>query len=194
MRQQFSWLSLSRFAWASMAALIMLMLAGAARGDTVDLFNVQGTGLTFPNGPLVQFSGDMLIDTTTGTLRSINIQFPGIRAFTLVDNSFPFGSQWEITAIPIFAAARLRLQFTTTTPGSLVGFTGGIITAGQAINFDTFQNLSGEITLVGPVEIPEPSSLTLLDTGLLCCLGYGLMRKRNKTALVQRPTQFSMMS
>src|SRR5262249_54367913 len=92
----------------------------------------------------------------------------------------PTGNNWTLTAYDP-DGFELDLTFSTTTPGSLVGFTGGTIVSGQVLDpeggFNIFEGFSGTIspspTSGSPV--PEPSSLTLLALGFLS-FGFARMR------------------
>jgi hypothetical protein len=75
----------------------------------------------------------------------------------------------------------LSLFFTTPTPGSLVGFTGGTITGGfvgfPLNTFNTYENLSGSITTPA---VPEPSTWAMM---LLGFVGLGFLAHRRRREL-----------
>ena len=101
--------SLSRFAQASTAALIVLVLAGAARADTIkDFFIKNGTATNVSGGNLFgcldgatcSFSGTMMVDVTSsaafpdGTVTAYDITFPGVAPFSCCSSQGPSGSGW----------------------------------------------------------------------------------------------------
>jgi len=121
---------------------------------------------------------------TSGTVEALHITFPLLSAFhTVALSGALVDSDWRVSA-PNNMSDDVTLTFTTTpTPGSLVGFEGGTITGSSVFipihRVTLYSNLSGRIT-----PVPERSSLALLGTGLLCCLGFALVRRRNKAALI----------
>lgn len=165
-RGSFFSLSWSRFAQVSAAVLITLVLARAARADTIKDFIVSGTAQNVSRGTLgscaagatCSFSGIMMVDVTAGLVTGADITFPGLSAFTnCCGSQGPFlGNSWEVR-IPNTAGETILLDFTTTpTPASLVGFAGGNIFGFTVSNSDdiaAYLDLSGTIT-----PVPEPSS------------------------------------
>src|SRR5262249_55941058 len=83
-----------------------------------------------------------------------DITFPLMSPFTYIAQSGPTGNNWTLTAYDP-DGFELDLTFSTTTPGSLVGFTGGTIVSGQVLDpeggFNIFEGFSGTIS-------PSPTS------------------------------------
>src|SRR5215469_975973 len=167
--------SLSRFAQASMAALIAMVLVGAARAATIKEFDVSGTAINVSGGSsvscaandLCSFSGTMMVDVTSNShfsgVEAVDITFPGLPVF---DNccSFQLGrfisDVWE-TQTPS-AVGTLFLDFhTTRIPASLLAFDGGSIVAFSPVNragsfvssgaYKIYTVQSGSITPTGTV-------------------------------------------
>jgi hypothetical protein len=189
---------LSCLAQASTAALVALVLVGAARADTIKTFDVKGTAKNVSHMDLgsceedefCSFSGTLMVDVTGGKVTAVDITFPGLPSFARLTTSGTAAGLWNIHVFNnVLPRLSLALSFTTIpTRGSLVGFDGGRITFGTVgRRFGViliYKNLSGSIT-----PVPEPSSRALLGPGLLCCVGFGLVRRRNKAALMYPGSQ-----
>jgi hypothetical protein len=173
--------------------MVALVLAGAARADTIKTFDVKGTAKNVSRmdlgsceeGEFCSFSGTLMVDVTDGKVTAVDITFPGLPTFARLTGSSTAAGLWTIRVFNnVLRRVSLQLAFTTTpTRGSLVSFDGGRITFGRVDRrfgvIRIYDNLSGSIT-----PMPEPSSLALLGPGLLCCVGFGLVRRRSKAALM----------
>ena len=134
-RKRFLYKSLTRFAQASTAALIALVLAGAARADTIEEFFIKdGTAQNVSEGSLgscgagatCPFSGKLMV---AGAGVTVRITFPGLDTFADLAFSSPcppsvgschgFGSRW---IVDLFNNDFIDVTLATIpTPGSLVG-------------------------------------------------------------------------
>lgn len=162
-----------------LAVAVLAACAPYAHADTISTFNVSGTttliggvGSSFGTcfeGVTCSFSGTLSVDVTNGEPTGVDITFPGFTAFNSWGDSFSYlTSDWAIGVFNSNRVGFLELLFTTgSTPGSLVGFDGGSIVGGGAVQTSTdlilYQNISGSIT--APT-VPEPGSLLLMLAGL----------------------------
>jgi hypothetical protein len=125
-------------------------VAPAAQASVVT-FDVRGQATYAGDNSTQSFSGTLGVDITTGSVTAFDIQIPFFPEFTtagiplgpiFIDPQkffFPdyfVGSGYTtVVQNPIFGNtfywAGIDLQFTTTTPGSLVGFSGGTIDGGS---------------------------------------------------------------
>lgn len=179
-REKFFCLSLSRFAQASAAALITMVLAGAAGADTIKDFNVFGSATnesgvllgTCAAGALCHFSGTMMVDLTNGSITAVDITFPGLTTFNEIFTSAAVLNLWNLTAFNLGQEFEMSMFFTTTpTEGSLVNFAGGSMFPFLGTVQDQYTIVSGRIS-----PVPEPSSLGLMVTGVLGLAG--MMRRK----------------
>lgn len=170
-----------------LAAAVLAACAPYSHADTVTTFEVSGTAFNispmlpalcpFGDTTPCTFSGTLNVDVTAGKITAVDINFPEILPFDVVDSSGANGaSDWELVAGDGPSGEELDLLFTTgSTPGSLVGFDGGSqilgTSAGGTIDEAYFTNLTGHI------DVPEPASLVLMLAGL-CASGLFALRRR----------------
>jgi hypothetical protein len=101
------------------------------------IFDVSATYYgTYYSPPGGTFSGTVTIDVSAGKVTGVDITFPGIARFTQLADSADasgifVGSKWYIVAKDSSLTAQLYLEFTTPNPQTLVGFNGGMISAGE---------------------------------------------------------------
>jgi hypothetical protein len=164
------------------ASCVLVLACGAANASTV-VFDVNASA------GAATFSGTMTIDVTTGTLISASIssaQFTSI--FDLKGGHGPFPlppnppSGWfeDLSNHTGTPPGIIELDFTTTNPGSLVDFTGGVIFSGSAQGDGFFSAaMSGTIS----AETPIPAALPLFASGLGAMGLLGWRRKRKGAAI-----------
>jgi PEP-CTERM motif len=173
----------------SYAALISTALFAAgssSRADTITMFNVSGTAVNqafVPVSPTCgaratcPFSGTLDVDVTNGTVPAIDITFPGLDPFNIVEFiEMSPGATVFATNEPSLGQV-LELSFT----GSFVGFTGGTITGEAVVTHDLGISLfvinpGGSITAV-----PEPSTWAMMLLGF-AGLGYAGYRASRTAA------------
>lgn len=160
------------------AVLFAALNARLAVADTIDIFDISVSGFIdmcgVCNGPL---QGTLTIDVTKGIVLAADISAFDDELIQVIFSS-PSGAGWELAVadeVPIIINDRtLDFTFSTSHPGSLVGFTGGTVTNGLLVDF--FEGvvledgIQGTITFQSTV-VPEPSSLVLVLTGLGLLVG-----------------------
>jgi hypothetical protein len=167
-----------------LALPLMLLSPAFALADTISTFDVSGTAENVSTeslglcsaGATCDFSGTFQVDVATGAVDSLDITFPGLPTIDSPLASAPSPpSFWQILA-DNSSSDHMTLIFTTPTPDSLEGFTGGTIEIGVVNGLTTMDFLyvigGGTIT-----PVPEPSSLVPVAGGL-GWLVFRLMRRR----------------
>jgi PEP-CTERM motif len=180
----------------SILSVLLLAFGTAmpAAQASVVTFDVRGQGTYAGDNSIQSFSGTLGVDVTTGAVTALDIQIPFFSKFTtdgislvpkIVLGSLPplpgyyIGSAY-LTAVPDpltgprIEWAQISFHFTTPTPGSLVGFSGGTIDSGAVYTMSGFgyNNFSGTVSAV-----PEPSTWAMMILGFA---GVGFMAYRRK--------------
>ena len=163
-----------RFALA-LIVLAMTLISGVAKADTITTFDVSGTFTTPSSGT---FGGTLVVDVTNGTVSSVDITLAGHPDFNILTMSQPFSPDWLLN-VNNSLAETLALQFTTTTPSSLVGFNGGTIDGGAFFlstgGTGEFLGFSG--TIAPAATVPDTgSTLGLLSLSVVALLGATRLR------------------
>lgn len=192
MKKFFS-LILSCFVLPGATVALLLTVAGIARADIINTFNVSGSAVNQTDssvgscgvGYACPFSGTLVVDVYEGTAPSANITFPGLSAFTPQGTSScsPLSrsrdtSDWELDACNS-SSDSLFLVFTTSeTPGSLVGFEGGSVVeaiVNSAGGVPIYGALSGSIAPAqfAAAPVAEPSTFSLWGLALIAGLWLG---------------------
>jgi hypothetical protein len=177
--------------WIILAVLLVVIAAPSARADIVTL-DVSGS-LTPGGGASCSSSGctlggDIVINNTTGAVISTDVTFsgesPSVGPFDGVNQVVADGDQTGLGIADSTGSSSLILAFSTITPGSLVGYSGGPLAFGEVSTKSGccawLLNSGGALTEA--VAAPEPSSYALM------LLGVGLvfvMRKRIGQGLPQ---------
>jgi hypothetical protein len=162
-----------RFALA-LIVLALTLITGVAKADTITTFDISGN-FTGPS-PGGTFGGTLVVDVTNGTLSSVDITFPGLADFNSVTASLAFNGGWRLNADNSTSDV-LFLDFTTTMPSSLVGFSGGTITDGFVSSppplEDLFNGFSGTIA-----RATVPDTGTTLSFLGLSLTGLAFLRRK----------------
>ena len=164
-------------AGAALVALSGLIAPSVVSADSFSLFDVTGT---FSNGDSFDAGSTITIDTTTGLVTTASMEISGPGTSTTYDETFSgaplappsqYSATWDGSLNDILTLVSLPPNYWTDfTGGTNVGIDGGLSVNGFLA--------AGIVTLSNPVATPEPSSLSLLITGLLGLAGMGLFRKR----------------
>jgi hypothetical protein len=156
-----------------------------ARANQITTFDLVLPGLLTPGGTPANATGTLTIDVTAGIVSAADIQIPisGVPDLTNIQESHaldPSLALWTIGITNVLCPCSYALQFnfTTSAPGSLVGFAGGTITQAAFSSGGIVFLEGGSIT---PVGVPGPVAgaglpgLILASGGLL-----GWWRRRQK--------------
>ncbi|WP_027534289.1 PEP-CTERM domain protein [Bradyrhizobium sp. WSM3983] len=178
----------------ALIALTMPALTVPAAMASVVTFDIRGQATYTADNSTQSFSGTIGVDTATGSVTAFDVQIPFFSDFTTA--GIPFGPIIfdEIFFFPdylvgsghrydfpggIVAFEMIELLFRITTPGSLVGFSGGTIDGGDVYtnNGNSYTNFSGTISAV-----PEASTWAMIMLGF-CGLGLMAYQNRNRAEL-----------
>jgi hypothetical protein len=172
------------------------MNAGIATADTIQSFNISGTGTTYGDGPF-SFSGDMSIDVTTHTLASIDLGFTAADIQPAVGNTFEAYVCGGFAGCPSQGFGTVVVTMTLDqagdgfySGGSLVGGLIPIATA-EASRCGIFpepclEQITGYSGEVIPAT-PLPAALPLFVTGLSTMGLLGWRKKRKTAANLTKP-------
>ncbi len=163
--------------------VVLVLIYRPAFADTIKTFHVsaQGQPADFENyAPPIE--GTLRIDVANGTVIDA-----AIGCCSIIEYSGPTDGYWLLIVAHEFLFygnpawdLSVWLYFTTTNPGSLVGFNGGTIFDGQfRAPFEGFvleEFIHGTIT-PEPEPVPEPGSMLLFGSGLLT-IAASVRRKR----------------
>jgi len=181
---------------AGAIAIAFVMSGGAARAGVITL-DVSATmfPLSAVCSPTCTLGGDIMIDNSNGAANSGFVSadvtaagfVPSVGPFT---EFFGIAASGSLTRLEMHDSASdvLIFLFSTTTPGSLVGYMGGsldtdtFIFASAAVCETCSWNLiSGSLT---PAAIPEPPSASLMLSALA---GLGVLYTRRRLSRTAPP-------
>jgi hypothetical protein len=179
--------------WIMLAVLLVAIGAPNVHADSVTL-DVSGSLSTTLGGASCSSSGctlggDIVINNASGAIISTDVTFsgesPSAGPFDGVNQVSVVGALTGLGIVDSTASSFLDLFFSTITPGSLVGYSGGPLADGEVGTTSGccawFLSSGGALTEAA-VTAPEPSSYALM------LLGVGLvfvMRKRIGHSLPQ---------
>lgn len=176
---------------SGLVLLFCLSSAKLANATAIYDFNLPANGavssfdieLTFPD--LLPAGGLLVIPVTSPDVTSLSFTTPGLGPFSVI------GVQITPTAtlfgVSLRNAAAAPLLFTVAFPGDFFVFDCTPLTTG------TFSSVSGNVVSILPratgspvgtltvTSVPEPSSLLLLASGLLCLAWRRLGKRRSES-------------
>ena len=173
--------------------IVGLAITSTARADTIETFNVDGTGtvtssayfgMTSPSFPVGSATGSLTMDTTTGT----------ILAFALSCSDDDFSTSASLSQVTPSSSTyatvlsdyySFSISDSDSSATNFVNFSSGSFVLedegehGGDPYGRVFQTYEGTISAANTIT-PEPSSFTLLGTGLLGIAGM-LQRRLYKS-------------
>jgi len=176
------------------AALLACTTSGPARADTISFFDVSGLGSN--NYSLI---GGLSIDVTTGVIQTGIFHFAVQGAPLNGGLTLSGGETGNFVAggsLCCFGSSATTLIFdlpVNFTNGSLIDYSGGLITEWQLIHFGTvFSSGTGNIAFnhsictggCGVAPVPLPAALPLFASGLA---GLGWLVRRKKRGHTTTP-------
>jgi hypothetical protein len=169
----------------------LLLVVGASQQARADVVTFQVSG-AFPISGA--YSGTLSIDLSSGIISGADIALSGYSNFTdpIASVLLNFQAIPNTAGLQLLNAENYELQLVFTTPGSLVGFTGGSIfgaSLGQSVDYfyvpieDVGYGATTDRvgTIAAKASVPEPSTWAMMVLGF-CGVVFMAYRRNDKRA------------